>query len=114
MVKIMNELFEKLNIKPNDIKLYNTAFLHSSYANEHRAKADYERLEFLGDSIVDLVVSDYLYRSNKYTEGENVYLEKGTFIHGIFPLKRTTSFFTILKNLFNCHLISIYFIHNTS
>ena len=51
MVKIMNELFEKLNIKPNDIKLYNTAFLHSSYANEHRAKADYERLEFLGDSV---------------------------------------------------------------
>ena len=61
MVKIMNELFEKLNIKPNDIKLYNTAFLHSSYANEHRAKADYERLEFLGDSVVDLVIADYLY-----------------------------------------------------
>ena len=66
----MNELFEKLNIKPNDIKLYNTAFLHSSYANEHRAKADYERLEFLGDSVVDLVIADYLYSCKSESEGE--------------------------------------------
>ena len=70
MVKIMNELFEKLNIKPNDIKLYNTAFLHSSYANEHRAKSDYERLEFLGDSVVDLVIADYLYSCKSESEGE--------------------------------------------
>ena len=70
MVKIMNELFEKLKIKPNDIKLYNTAFLHSSYANEHRAKADYERLEFLGDSVVDLVIADYLYSCKSESEGE--------------------------------------------
>ncbi len=70
MVKVMNELFEKLNIKPNDIKLYNTAFLHSSYANEHRAKADYERLEFLGDSVVDLVIADYLYSCKSESEGE--------------------------------------------
>ena len=66
----MNELFEKLNIKPNDIKLYNIAFLHSSYANEHRAKADYERLEFLGDSVVDLVIADYLYSCKSESEGE--------------------------------------------
>lgn len=66
----MNELFEKLNIKPNDIKLYNTAFLHSSYANEHRAKSDYERLEFLGDSVVDLVIADYLYSCKSESEGE--------------------------------------------
>ena len=34
----MDELFNKLNIKPNDINLYNVAFSHSSYANEHKAK----------------------------------------------------------------------------
>ncbi len=66
----MNELFEKLNIKPKDMRLYNTAFLHSSYANEHRAKADYERLEFLGDSVVDLVIADYLYSCENEDEGE--------------------------------------------
>ena len=66
----MDELFLKLNIKPNDIKLYNIAFSHSSYANEHKAKQDYERLEFLGDSVLDLVVVDYLYSNKKETEGE--------------------------------------------
>lgn len=66
----MDELFEKLGIKPKDLRLYNTAFLHSSYANEHRAKADYERLEFLGDSVVDLVIADYLYSSENEDEGE--------------------------------------------
>lgn len=66
----MDELFIKLNIKPKDLKLYNTAFLHSSYANEHRAKADYERLEFLGDSVVDLVIADYLYSCKSEDEGE--------------------------------------------
>lgn len=66
----MEELFQKLNIKPKNMKLYNTAFSHSSYANEHRAKSDYERLEFLGDAVVDLVVADYLYSSKKETEGE--------------------------------------------
>lgn len=66
----MDELFEKLGIKPKDLRLYNTAFLHSSYANEHRAKADYERLEFLGDSVVDLVIADYLYSCENDDEGE--------------------------------------------
>ena len=66
----MNELFEKLKIKPKQEQLYNTAFSHSSYANVHQAKSDYERLEFLGDAVVDLVVADYLYSNKKENEGE--------------------------------------------
>ncbi len=66
----MVELFEKLHIKPKDLTLYNIAFSHSSYANEHKAKKDYERLEFLGDAVVDLVVADYLYNNYSETEGE--------------------------------------------
>ncbi len=66
----MDELFKKLNIKPKNMELYKTAFSHSSYANEHKAKHDYERLEFLGDAVVDLVVADYLYSNKKETEGE--------------------------------------------
>ena len=66
----MEELFKKINIKPKDMKLYNTAFSHSSYANEHKAKGDYEKLEFLGDSVVDLVIADYLYSHNSESEGE--------------------------------------------
>ena len=66
----MDELFEKLKISPKDINLYKTAFSHSSYVNEHKVKNNYERLEFLGDAVLDLVVSDYLYTHLKDDEGE--------------------------------------------
>ena len=52
------------------MSLYKNAFSHSSYVNEHKAKNDYERLEFLGDAVLDLVVADYLYTHYKETEGE--------------------------------------------
>ena len=66
----MEELFKKINVTPKNKDLYIQAFTHTSYAYENNLKESYETLEFLGDAIVDLVVSDYLYRSNKYTEGE--------------------------------------------
>lgn len=66
----MKELYEKLKIEPKDERIYNIAVSHSSYANEHRAKKDYERLEFLGDAVVDLVVADYLYSNHNEDEGE--------------------------------------------
>lgn len=66
----MKELFNKLNIEPKNKQLYQVAFSHSSYANEHHLKANYERLEFLGDAVVDLVVADYLYNNRNYKEGE--------------------------------------------
>ena len=66
----MEELFEKLSITPKNTNLYKTAFSHSSYANEHYAKTDYERLEFLGDAVVDLVIADYLYNNKHDKEGE--------------------------------------------
>ena len=65
----MDELFKKLNITPKNLKLYEVAFSHSSYANEHKVKKDYERLEFLGDAVVDLVMADYLYRNHDENEG---------------------------------------------
>ena len=66
----MKELFEKLKIEPKDMNLYNIAFSHSSYVNEHHLKTDYERLEFLGDAVLELTVSDYLYNKKEISEGE--------------------------------------------
>lgn len=66
----MKELYEILKITPKDERLYDIAVSHSSYANEHNAKKDYERLEFLGDAVVDLVVADYLYSNHNESEGE--------------------------------------------
>lgn len=66
----MKNLFEKLNIEPKDIELYNTAFSHSSYVNENNLDTDYERLEFLGDAVLELVSSDYIYKKGEVSEGE--------------------------------------------
>ncbi len=50
----------------NDYALIEQAITHSSYANEHRNQnvKDNERLEFLGDAILDLIVSEYLYNKH--------------------------------------------------
>jgi len=55
----VSELLEKLNVKPKHISLYETAFTHSSYnADANTKHHDYERMEFLGDSVIGLVVSE--------------------------------------------------------
>ncbi|WP_323741834.1 ribonuclease III [Salinibacillus xinjiangensis] len=50
----------------NNERLLKQAFTHSSYVNEHRHLdlEDNERLEFLGDAVLELAVSQYLYRKN--------------------------------------------------
>lgn len=67
------ELQQKMGIFFHDISLLKQAFTHSSYVNEHRKKPheDNERLEFLGDAVLEVIVSKYLFK--KYplmTEGE--------------------------------------------
>lgn len=61
-------LMEKLNIDVND-KLYFQAFTHTSYANEHNVES-YERLEYLGDAILELIMSEYLFLNSSEKEGE--------------------------------------------
>lgn len=61
---------EKLGFEFNDIELLVTALTHRSYVNEHRLTSDHnERLEYLGDAVLELVTSDYLYRSFNEPEG---------------------------------------------
>lgn len=62
---------EKLGFEFNDIDLLITALTHRSYVNEHKAsaKAHNERLEFLGDAVLELASSDFLYRNYDEPEG---------------------------------------------
>ena len=63
---------EKLNLKFNQLELLITAFTHRSYVNEHKktVREHNERLEFLGDAVLELVVTEYLYAA--YSEPEGV------------------------------------------
>lgn len=61
---------EKIGYKFNNIELLKTAFSHTSYANERKTQSN-EKLEFLGDAILEFVVSEYLYENYKnLKEGE--------------------------------------------
>jgi len=62
---------DKLGVTFNNIDLLITAFTHRSYVNEHRktAKEHNERLEFLGDAILELVVTEFLYKNYPDPEG---------------------------------------------
>lgn len=53
-----------------DNEIIKKAFTHSSYVNETKKGEDYERLEFLGDKILDFIVSEYLYVNDDYDEGK--------------------------------------------
>lgn len=71
MQKNIAQLEEKLEVKFKDINILKNALVHRSYLNEHK---DFpidqnERLEFLGDAVLELSVTDYLYHNYREDEG---------------------------------------------
>jgi ribonuclease-3 len=75
VVRVMSfaQLQEKIGVRFHDESVLRQAFTHSSYVNEQRGKRiqDNERLEFLGDAVLELTVSQFLYKTfPKMSEGE--------------------------------------------
>lgn len=65
------KLLEKFNIVPNNEDLYEIAFTHSSYSAKHDLDYDYERLEFLGDSVLNMLTSEFLQNMHPtFSEGK--------------------------------------------
>ncbi|HSX46602.1 MAG TPA: ribonuclease III domain-containing protein, partial [Patescibacteria group bacterium] len=60
-----------LGVTFKDIQLLVTAFTHRSYVNEHKktVKEHNERLEFLGDAVLELVATEYLFATYEEPEG---------------------------------------------
>ncbi len=65
----MKNIFKKYGVVIKNTKLLGTALTHSSYSNEHGGES-YERLEYLGDAVLEIVCSDYLYHKTNKPEGE--------------------------------------------
>jgi len=62
----IQDFASKINLKFNDISLLELALIHRSHINENKDRAHNERLEFLGDAVLELVVTEFLY--NKFPE----------------------------------------------
>ncbi|MCX6812719.1 MAG: ribonuclease III [Candidatus Berkelbacteria bacterium] len=72
MLENISEFAKKNNLKFNDEKLLENVFIHRSYLNEHRGLGleQNERLEFLGDAVLELAVTEYLFTKFNRPEGE--------------------------------------------
>ena len=65
-----NEIEKEINYEFNNKELLKTALTHTSYANMHSVESN-EKLEYLGDSILEFIISKYLYNNyTKLNEGE--------------------------------------------
>ena len=63
----LQKLQDKIGYQFQDIALLKQALTHSSFANEQKINKleNYERLEFLGDAVLELVSSEFLFHENK-------------------------------------------------
>lgn len=71
-IDLLKDFLKENKLKCNNLELLDIALTHSSYTHENNLKeyADYERLEFLGDAVLKLVMSDYLFHIfPEYDEG---------------------------------------------
>ncbi len=70
--KSLSPLEDKLGIKFKNTDLLRQALVHRSYLNEHKnfPLGHNERLEFLGDAVLELVVTEYLYQNYEQPEGD--------------------------------------------
>ena len=64
----MKEFLKSMGISYQNLEVYERAVTHASYAYENHC-ADNEELEFLGDAVIELLMSDYLYQHMLEDEG---------------------------------------------
>lgn len=73
-IKIIKFVISKFGYRPKDIGIFKIALTHKSFSNDKEHLESNERLEFLGDSIIDAIVANLLYE--KFPEEDEGYLTK--------------------------------------
>lgn len=94
----MTEFERKIGYKFNNIAYLENALTHSSYANDYDTK-DNERLEFLGDSVLSLIVSETLYLSHKDDDEGDLSMTRAEFVceKGLFELSKKIDLANYIK-----------------
>lgn len=93
----MNAIEEQIGYTFKNKELLKKAFIHSSYANENNVSSS-QRLEFLGDSVLGLIISEYLFLN--YNDDEGILTKYKASIVGSSSLTTAinkTEFFNFLK-----------------
>ncbi|WP_299207746.1 ribonuclease III [Brumimicrobium sp.] len=73
-LKLIRFLIKNFGYRPNNLSYFKTALTHKSIANISKGMVSNERLEFLGDTVLDAVIADYLY--HKFPDEDEGYLTK--------------------------------------
>ena len=95
-VKHMNFL-DKYGLDVNKVSNIDIALTHSSYSNEHNTP-NYERLEFLGDAVLELIMSEYFFNSTDYKEGEMTKIRSRYVCeHALYEYAKTVGFIPFIK-----------------
>ena len=107
--ELLHELVANLHLPLQNMDVLNRALTHSSYANEHKLSHEHhnERLEFLGDAVLDLIIGEYLFVTYpEMTEGELTRLKACTVCEGsLADCSRTLqlgSYLHLGKGEFHC------------
>ncbi len=84
-IKKLKTLEKKLNYKFKNIQLLLNAITHKTYAFEAKIPLEYnERLEFLGDSILNFIISEKLYKINKYFSEGELTRHRAIYVNNVF------------------------------
>lgn len=67
---LMEALFQTLGIEPKNLSLYERALTHPSFRINHKQAPHYERLEFLGDAVIEMISTEFIFHQfPQYKEG---------------------------------------------
>ncbi len=80
MQEFIDKFQRKIGVKFDNLSILELALTHSSYANENNLKDYNERLEFLGDSVLQLCITEYLYENCKDNDEGDLTRKRSTIV----------------------------------
>ena len=97
--KEFDKIASSINLNYKNIDIYYEAFTHPSFSNEAHLDYNYERLEFLGDAILDFLVGEYIFKTKAIKEGAM------TKLRATYVCEQANFDYSSELNLHNCLMV---------